>query len=154
MTNDRSSWRDWLAGWFDRPLANVSATERAVAAVLVHAARLSGSLSEARRQTLSAVLERYLQGRDAAVVQAAIDDAQRLDDRAVDLHRFIRTINRNTAQVDRLRILGMVMQVIYADAAGADEEGLLRLLGGLLGISDHDRGVLRQSAGVARPVPA
>ena len=129
--------RSWLdagpaAGTFDH----------AVAAVLVHAATLREPATSVRQRRVQALLAAYfsLEPDGAAALAAA---ARREDDEAVDLHRFARIINRRLAQEDRQRVFAMAAEVVFAGEPGAAGEGFLRLLGGLLGSPDHDRGALQ-----------
>ena len=123
--------------------------DHAVAALLIHAASRHGPASPARRTRITALLRDYL-GRDEAAVAPLVQEARREDDRAVDLHHFARVVNRALPQEGRLAVLDMAAQVAFAEHADAEEEGFLRLLGGLLGISDHDRGIVQHRARTAR----
>ncbi|HEX9462476.1 MAG TPA: TerB family tellurite resistance protein [Alphaproteobacteria bacterium] len=129
--------RSWLAGHSAAP-----PLDRAVAALLVHAATLSGPMEATRRRCIGDMLDDCA-GRAPEGVAALIDWAEREDRRAVDVHRFIRVINRGLPQRERAAVFTMVAKVVFAGRAGDDEKGLLRLLGGLLGISDHDRAVIQ-----------
>lgn len=133
-----------LRAWLDVGPPSVP-LDHAVAALLVHAATLRGPMSAARRQHIEALLRGRMGGDDEATAWL-IGAAQREDDHAADLHQFARVVNRHLAQGDRVAVFEMAARVAFADAAGADEEGFLRLLGGLLGISDHDRGIVQHRA--------
>lgn len=123
--------------------------DHAVAALLAHAARLRGPFSPGRRRRAVTLLRDYLR-RDEPAVDALLQTAQGEDDRAIDLHHFARVVNRALAQEERLAVFAMAALVAFADDAGAEEEGFLRLLGGLFGISDHDRGIVQHRARVTR----
>ena len=133
-----------LRSWFGAG-APALPFDHAVAALLVHAASLRGPMSPARRARIQALLRNYLGGGDAEIA-ALLSAARSEDDRAVDLHHFARVVNHHLPQEGRLAVLDMSAQVAFADRAGADEEGFLRLLGGLLGVSDHDRGIVQHRA--------
>lgn len=132
--------RSWLA-----PAPPEVPFDHAVAALLVHAASVCGPISPSRRRRAVALLRDYLR-RDEPAVDALLKAAQGEDDRAADLHHFARVVNRALSQEERLAVFAMVALVAFADDAGAEEEGFLRLLGGLLGISDHDRGIVQHRA--------
>ena len=136
---------EWLRSWSEFGRPGEVPFDRAVAALLVHAASLHGRASPARRARITALLRQYLNC-DQATVASLMSDARREDDRAVDLHHFARVVNRALPQEGRLAVLDMAAQVAFAEQAGAEEEGFLRLLGGLLGISDHDRGIVQHRA--------
>jgi uncharacterized tellurite resistance protein B-like protein len=134
--------RSWLA-----PLPPDVPFDHAVAALLAHAASVRGPMSPPRRRRAETLLRDYLR-RDEPSVEALLQSAQREDDQAVDVHHFARVVNRALSQEERLAVFAMAALVAFADDAGAEEEGFLRLLGGLLGISDHDRGIVQHRARV------
>jgi len=136
---------EWLRSWSGYGRVPDVPFDHAVAALLMHAAGLSGAASPARQTRIQALLGDYL-GQDEAAVAALMGAARREDDSAVDIHHFARVVNRDLPQEGRLGVLDMAAQVAFADTAGAEEEGFLRLLGGLLGISDHDRGLVQHRA--------
>lgn len=119
--------------------------DHAVAALLAHAASVRGPISPARHRRAVTLLRDYLR-RDEPAVDALLRAARREDDQAVDVHHFARVVNRALSQEERLAVFAMVALVAFADEAGAEEEGFLRLLGGLFGISDHDRGIVQHRA--------
>ncbi len=138
---------DRIRSWLDGDALSMP-LDRAIAALVVHAATLRGPASAARHARIKALLGQYLR-RDRPAVARLIAEAQRDDDRAADLHHFARVVNRFLPQEDRLPVLAMAAEVAFADRAGAEEQGFLRLLGGLLGISDRDRGVAQKRARAA-----
>ncbi len=140
-----SRFLEWLRAWSEFGRAAEVPFDHAVAALLVHAASLHGPASPVRRARIAALLQSYL-GRDEAAALSLMSEARREDDRAVDLHHFARVVNRILPQEGRLAVLDMAAQVAFAEDTGADEEGFLRLLGGLLGVSDHDRGIVQHRA--------
>jgi uncharacterized tellurite resistance protein B-like protein len=136
---------EWLRSWSGYGRVPEVRFDHAVAALLMHTANLNGTTSPARQMRIKALLRDYL-GQDEAVVTALMNAARHEDDSAVDTHHFARVVNRDLSQEARLGVLDMAAQVAFADTAGAEEEGFLRLLGGLLGISDHDRGLVQHRA--------
>jgi uncharacterized tellurite resistance protein B-like protein len=140
-----SRFLEWLRAAFELGRTPDIPFDHAVAALLVHAANLRAPASPLRRARIAALLQNYL-GRDQASAVSLMSEARREDDRAVDLHRFARVVNRALSQEGRLAVLEMAARVAFAEDAGAEEEGFLRLLGGLLGISDHDRGIVQHRA--------
>lgn len=142
LTRMAGRLRSWLA-----PAPPDVPFDHAVAALLAHAASVRGPMSPARRRRAATLLRDYLR-RDEAAVDALLQAAQREDDQAVDVHHFARVVNRALSQEERLAVFAMAALVAFADDAGAEEEGFLRLLGGLLGISDHDRGIVQHRARV------
>ena len=144
---------DWVRSLSDFGRAPEPPLDHAIAALLVHAATLRGPMSPARRGRIETLLRDRV-GDDEEAIAWLIGTAQREDDRAVDLHHFARVVNRALPQEGRLAILDMAAQVAFAEGAGAEEEGFLRLLGGLLGVSDHDRGVVQHRIRANRHTPS
>jgi uncharacterized tellurite resistance protein B-like protein len=119
--------------------------DHAVAALLVHAATLRGPIHPARRTRIHDLVRAWT-GLGSAAVASLVDSAAREDQRSADVHRFVRVINRQLGSRRRAAVLAMAAEVVFAASAGDDETGFLRLLGGLLGVSDHDRGVIQHNA--------
>jgi|SRR5271170_3154339 len=131
----------WMRHWLGLR-APEPTLETAVAALMTHAASVHGAASRTQMAQIEALLREYFQ-MDAATAHAVTERAQWADDQAADLHGFARIVAR-LEHDDRLVVFRMVVQVVLADAVDAEEAGYLRLLGGLLGISDHERAVLQQ----------
>ncbi len=140
---------DWVRSLSDFSRVPETPLEHAIAALLVHAATMRGPMSQARHGRIEALLRGRL-GDDEQAIAWLIGAAEREDDHAVDLHHFARVVNRALSQEGRLAVLDMAAQVAFAEDAGAEEEGFLRLLGGLLGISDHERGIVQHRARTIR----
>ena len=66
---------------------------------------------------------------------------------APDTVCFTRTIKDRVELADRHDIIAALWEVAYADGKrSADEESLVRLVAGLLGINDRDSALARQRA--------
>lgn len=72
-------------------------------------------------------------------------EAETLESEAPDTVRFTRAIKDAVAYEDRLGVIEALWEVVLADGTRAKEEdALLRLVTGLLGISDTDSALARQ----------
>ncbi len=116
----------------------------AAAALLFEAARMDADLAPAeavRIETL--VRERFdLTDEEAETLHGL---AARESAEAVEWHRFARTLNERFSYEQRVEIVEMLWEVAYADGKLHDlEASLLRRIGGLLYVSDRDRGAARQ----------
>jgi len=97
----------------------------------------------AERETIVRLLiERFDLGEaEAANLLAA---AERAVDRSTQLFRFSQEITRTLGIEDRARIVEMLWEVAYADGVlDPLEDTLLRRVGGLIDVSDHERGAAR-----------
>jgi uncharacterized tellurite resistance protein B-like protein len=116
----------------------------ATAALLVSAAHEDGAFDAAERTTILDLLERQfgLSRDDAA---SLMRDAEREADRSVGLHRYVTLLNQNLTAEERVRVIEMLWEVVYADGRLDDyEANLMRRVGGLLGVSDFERGEARK----------
>ena len=126
-----------------KPLASEDA-EVALAALLVRVARSDDHYSDVERRRIDRVLSRRrgLSGDEAANRRAA---AEMIEAEAPDTVRFTRLIKDRIALEDRQGVITAMWEVAYADGRrNAEEESLIRLVAGLLGISDLDSGLARQ----------
>ena len=120
--------------------------EVAVAALLVRLARADDRYGGAERQRIDQILARRhgLSSAEAVERRAA---AEMIEAEAPDTVRFTRTIKDRIGLADRQDIIAAMWEVAYADGRRSpEEESLVRLVSGLLGISDRDSGLARQRA--------
>lgn len=118
--------------------------EVAIAALLVRLARADDRYSTAEKRRIDQVLSRRrgLNADEAAERRLA---AEMIEAEAPDTVRFTRTIKERIAVDDRQNVIAALWEVAYADGQrGADEESLVRLIAGLLGITDRDSALVRQ----------
>jgi uncharacterized tellurite resistance protein B-like protein len=116
----------------------------AAAALLVHAATIDGSMSQAKRERLYAVLKARFTLDDAATAEL-IKEATAVESEAVDLYHFTSLINRALDEDGRRRVIEMLWQVVYADGRVSEfEDNLVWRAADLLNVSSRDRIALRQ----------
>ena len=116
----------------------------ALAALLVRVARSDGDYAEVERDRIDRILLRRhgLSPFEAAKLRGA---AEGLEAEAPDTVRFTRAIKDGVALEDRVAVLEALWAVVLADGQRDEEEdGLLRLVANLLGISDRDSALARQ----------
>ena len=118
--------------------------ELAIAALLVRVARSDDNYDDAERMRIDRVLSR----RHALPPEEAADrraQAEALEAQASDTVRFTRQIKDRIALEDRAGVLAALWEVAYADETrAADEESLIRLVAGLLGVPDQQSALIRQ----------
>ena len=84
-------------------------------------------------------------GLSESEAETLIEEAEAAHHEATDLHRFTRTINDRYEHGDRLAVMEMLWEVVYADGRlHAYEANLIRRVGGLLHITDRERGEARK----------
>ena len=118
--------------------------EVAIAALLVRIARADDHYGEVEQHRIDQVLARRrgLASAEAAERRAA---AEMIEAEAPDTVRFTRTIKDRVELADRHDVIAALWEVAYADGKRSpDEESLVRLVAGLLGINDRDSALARQ----------
>lgn len=126
------------------PGAAAPSPSLAVAALMVEAATLDGTFDQAERGRALELLARHfdLKGQEAAALLA---EAEALHARSVELHGLTRTIKNAFDHDQRVMVLEMLWEVVYADGRLHDyEANLLRRLAGLVYVPDQDAGAARK----------
>lgn len=116
----------------------------AAAVLLVEAACLDGEYSEEEGQTIHLLIrERF--GLTEAEADDLLEVATDRQDQAVELHRFTNQIKQKFSHEERVQLIEMLWEVAYADGVLHDfEANLLRRIGGLIHVSDRERGEARR----------
>jgi uncharacterized tellurite resistance protein B-like protein len=116
----------------------------AAAALLIHASAIDGTMTDAERDRLRAVLKSRFALDDAAT-EELIDAGTRADNEAVDLYHFTSLINRSLDEPGRLGIVEMMWEMVFVDGRVNEfEDNLMWRAADLLGVSSRDRIALRQ----------
>jgi uncharacterized tellurite resistance protein B-like protein len=125
-------------------LARSDQLQIAVAALMVHAARMDDTFDAAERRTIERLLaERFALTPDA--VQRLLAAAERRAEDSTQLYPFTRLAVERLDERERIQLIEMLWEVAYADGVlDPDEDALLRRVAGLLYVSDHDRGEARK----------
>ncbi len=116
----------------------------ASAVLMVEAACHDGVFDDRERQTVKDICRQHfdLSEKDA---DDLIEDALADQQAGGDLHPYTQVIKNNFDEADRIRVIEMLWQVVYADGELHDfEANLLRRIGGLIYVSDRDRGEARK----------
>ena len=116
----------------------------ALTALLVRVAQSDHDYSGDERRLIDQITQdRYgLNATDAATLRT---EAEAMEAEAPDTVRFTRAIKDAVAYEDRLGVVEALWKVVLADGQRAQEEdAVLRLVTGLLGISDPDSARARQ----------
>lgn len=118
----------------------------AVAALMVEAATLDGTFDADERARVLALLSRRFQLSETQA-RALLAEAETVQDRAAGLEGLTRTIKNALDHDQRVEVLEMLWEVVYADGRLHDyEANLLRRLAGLVYVSDQEAGAARKRA--------
>lgn len=135
---------------FDQPdeaLGSLSRPDRlhlAAACLLVEAARTDDTVSpEERSRILALVRSRFDLAADEA--EELVAAAERIADGPAQWYAFTARIKDAFDEAERIALIEMLWEVVYADGTLHHlESSLLRRVGGLLYVSDRDRGEARR----------
>ncbi|PWE32037.1 hypothetical protein DDZ14_12540 [Maritimibacter sp. 55A14] len=116
----------------------------ALAALLVRIARSDQDYAAIEIARIDRILARRY-GLDPDEAEALRADAETLEAEAPDTVRFTREIKDHVAHEDREGVLEALWDVVLADGTrDHEEDGLMRLVASLLGVSDRDSALARQ----------
>ncbi len=129
------------AGPRDEPSADL---RLAAAVLMIEAAAIDGEFDDTERGIVGAILKRHFDlSDDAAATLLALAEGKR--DGASDLNRFTLTIKDEFSDEQRVELVELLWEVVYADGElHAYEANLLRRIAGLLYVSDRERGDARK----------
>jgi len=116
----------------------------AAAALLVEAACLDGHYGDAEQAAIDNLLRQRF-GLNQAEAASLHELAVAEQSEANQLLGFTRVIKQRYSDEERIELIEMAWEVVYADGELHDHEAnLLRRLGGLLYVSDRERGEARK----------
>ncbi len=116
----------------------------AAAALLVEQAQVDGDFDERERERISELLaDRFdLDQEECGTLMQAADEAV---DKSSQLYGFTRVIKDHYTPEQRIAMMEMLWEVAYADGrVDHFEANLMRRVGGLIHVSDRDRGEARK----------
>lgn len=123
---------------------SISEKQLAAATLLVEAAHMDASFDQIERTTIESVVRRRF---DLSAEEATtlIDEAEKTQDQSNQILRFTRTIKETYPPEERVELMEMLWEVVYADGElDQYEANLMRRIGGLIYVSDRDRGDARK----------
>lgn len=116
----------------------------AAGALLVEAATQDGRFDHREHAAISAVLQRKFD-LSADEARDLIDAAEERVAESTQLYEFTRVIARNFSEEERIELVEMLCEVMYADGVLHEREAaLFRRIGELIHVSDRDRGEARK----------
>ena len=125
------------------PEAEEISSAEAVAAILVYTARLDDCYGVEERAQILELLERQAWDIETTP-EALMLKAERLCAGVLDCHGFLRVLNSDFEDADRLELMRMMWAVVLVDDVLDEyEANMMRRIAGLLGISDADSGQIR-----------
>jgi uncharacterized tellurite resistance protein B-like protein len=122
----------------------------AAAALLVHAAGIDGSVSDAERAKLRGLIKQRF-NLDDATTDELVAEATAVEQKAIDLYQFTARLSRSLDEAGRARMVEMMWQIAYTDGAVTEfEDNLIWRAADLLGVSQSERIALRERVSASR----
>lgn len=116
----------------------------AAAALLVETASIDERFDEAERAAVRRLLEERF-GLAAAQARRLLAEGERRRDASAQLYGFTRAVNERLEPAERIGLIEMLWEVALADGVlDPFEDTLLRRIGGLIDVSDRERGLARR----------
>ena len=115
----------------------------AIAALLVEAAKSDGVYQAGERFVVAGLLRRLFGG-DEAAAERLVAEAEQALAQSVQLFRFTQRVVDDVPPEQRVQIVELLWETVYADRIlTAEEDSLVRRVAGLLYVSDRDRGAAK-----------
>ena len=125
----------------------------AATALFIHVISLDGEPSDVEIRTLHELIETRF-GLDPGTANKLITSATLAEGEAVDLYQFTSVLMRSLNDEDRLRIVEMMWELVYADGRVSEfEENVVWRAADLLAISSRDRIELKHRVGSKSSAP-
>ena len=116
------------------------------AALLVEAALMDENFDDSERQAITRVLQQKFELTHEESNEL-LNEAEIQQERAIDVHRFTQSINNAIAPSDRIEIIQMLWEVVYADGAlDKYEAALINQLTGLLHVTSAENAKAKKAA--------
>lgn len=118
----------------------------AVAALLVEAAMMDGTFDTTERAMIERLIVEHL-SLETEDAKSLIADAEARVRDSVEMWGFVHKVKDAYAYEDRVEMMEMLWQVVYADGELHDyEANLMRRIAGLIYVEDRDSGHARKRA--------
>lgn len=116
----------------------------AAAAMLIEAAMTDGQVDSVERARIGVLIERHF-GVPRADVAQILDESEAKAQAAVDIYSFLRVVNEHFDHDERITLVEMLWDVVYADGDLHDNEAnLIRRVSSMLGLTDVESGQARK----------
>lgn len=145
MLNRIQSFFQGLAGGHSKDFAPDD-PRVAVAALCFQVMEADGSISKSERQKLREILSQHY-SLSGSSLEALLDAGREAGTEAVDYYRFTTDIGRHLDETQRIELIGILWDIVYADGDRSEmEDHVIWRIADLLGVSVRDRVLQRQQA--------
>lgn len=116
----------------------------AAAVLMVEAATMDGSFDDSEANAISRIAQRHF-GLNEEEAASLLEAAREAQEDANHLMRFTKAVKEGFPIEERVKIIEMLWEVVYADGVVHHyEANLIRRINGLLYVSDRDSGAARK----------
>ena len=116
------------------------------AALLVEVATIDTKFDDQERQRILEFVRARFSLSDAEA-EALVETAKSEVDGSIQLYAFTSAIKNGFSYEERVALMETLWEVVYADGtADPFEDQLMRRIGGLISVTDRDRGLARKKA--------
>ncbi|MFT4003667.1 MAG: TerB family tellurite resistance protein [Rhizobium sp.] len=123
----------------------------AVAALCIQVMEADGKIENSEKKRLRKLLKDQY-GLDGRRLDALIAAGEEAESEAVDYYRFTSDLKRHLDSAQRLELLGILWDIVYADGERSEmEDHAIWRIADLMGISDRERIMKRQEAAARAP---
>ncbi len=105
-----------------------------------------GAIRGSERRKLRKIIKEHYKLDDAAL-KALVAAGETAESEAIDFYQFTSEIKRHLSEEQRVELVGMLWEIVYADGARSEmEDHVIWRIADLLGVSGRDRVLKRQEA--------
>ncbi|PST17306.1 hypothetical protein C7U60_19680 [Mesorhizobium plurifarium] len=105
-----------------------------------------GAVRSSERRKMRKLIKEHYKLDDAAL-NALIAAGESAESEAIDFYQFTSDIKRHLSEEQRIELVGMLWEIVYADGARSEmEDHVIWRIADLLGVSGRDRVLKRQEA--------
>ena len=116
----------------------------AVMALCIQVMEADGEILDSERRKVRSMIKEYYHLDDAAI-DALIKAGETAESQAIDFFRFTSDIKRHFSEEQRVALIGLLWEVVYADGERSEmEDHAIWRIADLLGVSGRERIMKRQ----------
>jgi uncharacterized tellurite resistance protein B-like protein len=135
----------WLTGAVAQP-GDPDALQLAIVVLLVQAAQMDDHFDESERTTIGRLLAARF-GLTPEHISRLVETAEQRAEASNQLLPFTRLVVERLSPPERVQVVEMLYEVVYADGTlDPDEDALVRRIAGLIYVPDFERGAARKRA--------
>jgi len=118
----------------------------AVIALCFQVMEADGRILASERRKMRSVIKKHYKLDDASLA-ALIEAGETAESEAIDFYQFTAEIKRHLSEEQRIELVGMLWDIVYADGERSEmEDHVIWRIADLLGVSGRDRVLQRQVA--------